>query len=440
MLVYLICYLAAVLFARVSCFALSGLPLLLAAAWLCREDFGRPGPAVRLRGLFSLSFVGGQGLSCLKLSRLQVPWEPMTWAVLFLAHSVFWLVFELLLRRVPAERCSGGPAPGAAVNPDRLLAAILVLTGVSAGSFAAEALILGFIPLLLRGVPHAYSYFHVSGLHYFTVSCCLVPSLSLVWQESDKKADRRKLAAAALCSLTAFLVPVFLVSRFYLVFTVLLAAVTLLFLRKGAVPRGAMAAVPACILPLYILLSVARSHSVEYLNGIFEMKYRLPIFVTQPYIYIAHNYDNLNCLIRELPRHSMGLKMLFPLWALTGLKLFVPSLTAFPLYVTKEELTTVTLFYDAWYDFGTAGVVLLSGLLGASAFVLERRISGPCHPVETVICAQFAMYLGLSFFTTWFSNPATWFLFAVSALVLDASRERGGAGQNASQTVSGGML
>ena len=127
MLVYLICYLAAVLFARVSCFALSGLPLLLAAAWLCREDFGRPGPAVRLRGLFSLSFVGGQGLSCLKLSRLQVPWEPMTWAVLFLAHSVFWLVFELLLRRVPAERCSGGPAPGAAVNPDRLLAAILVL-------------------------------------------------------------------------------------------------------------------------------------------------------------------------------------------------------------------------------------------------------------------------------------------------------------------------
>lgn len=39
-----------------------------------------------------------------------------------------------------------------------------------------------------------------------------------------------------------------------------------------------------------------------------------PIFITQPYMYIANNYDNFNCLVTELPAHSMGLKSLFPLW------------------------------------------------------------------------------------------------------------------------------
>ncbi len=35
--------------------------------------------------------------------------------------------------------------------------------------------------------------------------------------------------------------------------------------------------------------------------------------------------------------------------------------------MTKEELTTVTLFYDAFYDFGVVGMVFFGGLLGVSA-------------------------------------------------------------------------
>ena len=81
-------------------------------------------------------------------------------------------------------------------------------------------------------------------------------------------------------------------------------------------------------------------------------------------MYIANNYDNFNCLVTELPAHSMGLKSLFPLWALTGLKFIKPELVDFPIYTTKEELTTVTLFYDAYYDFGVVGVFLFSAAWG----------------------------------------------------------------------------
>ena len=55
----------------------------------------------------------------------------------------------------------------------------------------------------------------------------------------------------------------------------------------------------------------------------------MPIFVTQPYMYIANNYDNFNCMVEWLPSHTFGLRMLFPLWALTGLKFLVPSLVGF---------------------------------------------------------------------------------------------------------------
>ena len=134
-------------------------------------------------------------------------------------------------------------------------------------------------------------------------------------------------------------------------------------------------------------------------------------------MYIANNYDNFNCMVEWLPSHTFGLRMLFPLWALTGLKFLVPSLVDFPIYVTKEELTTVTLFYDSFYDFGIVGVVLFSCILGMAAFLLVRMMKRIRNPVGYLFYAQFAMYLVLSFFTTWFSNPATWFYLIVTGLL-----------------------
>ena len=112
-----------------------------------------------------------------------------------------------------------------------------------------------------------------------------------------------------------------------------------------------------------------------------------PIFVTQPYMYIANNYDNFNCLVEQLGSHSMGLRMLFPVWALTGLKFLNPSLVSFPIFVTKEELTTVTLIYDAYYDFGVLGILLFGLLAGAACALLYRLRWRARNPVCHVIYA-----------------------------------------------------
>ena len=154
------------------------------------------------------------------------------------------------------------------------------------------------------------------------------------------------------------------------------------------------------------------------MNGIFEMKYaKMPIFITQPYMYIANNYDNFNCMVEALPGHSFGLKGLFPLWALTGLKFFFPQLINFPVYVDKKELTTLTMFYDAYYDFGWGGVFIFSCALGFVAYLLTIKLREMRNPMGYLLYAQMGIYFVLSFFTTWFSNTTTWFYLIVTGMM-----------------------
>ena len=96
MAVYAICYLAAYFLARCEQYYLSGALLLAVAAWLYYSDYRKTKNIIHLRALFSLFWIGGQGLSCLKLSHLQTDWSLMTWICLALAYAGFWAVFEIL--------------------------------------------------------------------------------------------------------------------------------------------------------------------------------------------------------------------------------------------------------------------------------------------------------------------------------------------------------
>ena len=440
MAVYGGCYAAAFLLDRAGLCWPAGFCLMGAALWLYISDYRRSGCLVHLRGLFSLFWIGGQGVACLKLSQLQVPWSPITWICFFLACSVFYLTFAWLSGEIslggkrgrnpawPAARTQGGKPLGG-VSGAGLFECLLGVTAVSLAAFCFEAWYLGYIPFLVRGVPHAYSYFHVTGVHYFTVSCVLAPALGVLFFVTDRGRSgqaKRLLAAAAV--LIALAIPILCVSRFQLILAVALA-VFVYILWEGSFPLAWGAGLAVLMVAAYAVLTVARSHDVAYLNGIFEMKNEsTPIFITQPYMYIANNYENFNYLVEHLEQFAWGMRSLFPLWALTGLKFVMPSLANYPILVNKEELTTVTLFYDAYYDFGAAGVILLSGILGAVSFLLMRKLSRMQNPVDYLFYAQIGVYLSLSFFTTWFSNPTTWFYLAVTAALWLYCRIRRGRG------------
>lgn len=432
MMIYLICYSICFVLARLGWFLPSGLVLMSGGIYLYWKDYRASGNVIHLRGLFCLFFTGGQGLSCMKLSRLQGQWSLTAWLCFFLAVAVFYLAYGLAEKELgPVKsvhwmkkqaRGKGGILPWENKMEFRkferpLFTAIAAITLVSLAAFCAEAAILGYIPFFLRGVPHAYSYFHISGVHYFTVSCVLVPSFSVLYFVARDERHKARNILVFLFTCVSLLIPVLCVSRFQLILAVGMAVFTAVSINRK-LKVWHILALAAVMIPVYLVLSIARSHDVEYLNGIFAMKNsRMPIFITQPYMYIANNYDNFDCLTRQLPAHSYGLRMLFPVFAFTGLKFLVPGLVDWPIYVNKEELTTLTLIYDAYYDFGVIGVVLFAALLGICCCLLSRAMVKLRNPVGYVFYAQIAMYMVLSFFTTWFSNPATWFYLAVTGIM-----------------------
>lgn len=456
-------------------YAVSGILLTGAAIYLFYNEGLKAGSIINLRGLFSLSFVGGQGISCFKLSYLQESWHIVTWLCFFLGFISFWLIFgwacnkfgspyalrnaqtpecNLIKDEIAEDKSSKNGTNDYNSSKDKtdeykpckdgtnesksskdgimrdnplkdngpehmsiILYSVSVMSLISLIAFIIEASVLRYIPLFTRGVPHAYSYFHISGLHYFTVMCVLVPALSVIYLLFAKDISLIEKLVLVISNLISFSVPILCVSRFQFIFAVMLAVICFLSIKKDTPLKKTALPAVLFIIPVYVVLTIARSHDIPYLNSIFEMRWNLPIFISQPYIYVANNYDNFNKLVIELPKHSMGLKMLFPFFALTGLKFIFPQLINFPLYTTKTELSTLTIFYDAYYDFNIAGVVILAAALSAAAYRLEKAADGCKNPIAFMFYGQFAVYFSFSFFTTWFSNPTTWFYLGVTSIL-----------------------
>ena len=154
MAVYLVCYIISFILARQHFYMLSGLVLITAALWLYIKDYRETGNLIHLRGLFCLFFVGGQGISCFKLSRLQTDWSTQTWVCLGLAVFTFWIVFEVLHRIYDgwsaADMQSVYRFYASAESPlqaKRLLHSMAALVVISYLAFFFEAWKLGFVPV-----------------------------------------------------------------------------------------------------------------------------------------------------------------------------------------------------------------------------------------------------------------------------------------------------
>ncbi|MCR5369744.1 MAG: oligosaccharide repeat unit polymerase [Clostridium sp.] len=417
MTVYLICYAASFLLSVSGHDTASGLGLIAAACWLYLEDRKKRRDPLTLRGLFALSFVGGEGLALLKLSRVSGVWTAQAWLSFLLAFVVFWAVYELVTRRKERESIPGTDA--ASCGHFGIFLSIAGLSAVVFLAFVFEAAVLGYIPFFVRGVPHAYAAFHVKGVHYFTVSAVLLPAMAVIWFLTEK---RRRLLwdlPVALSAGMGFLIPILCASRSQMLFSILLTVLVYAGMSgKQLSPMWVGAAGVLCA-GLFALLTVVRGHDSAYLNAVFEMKNAdTPVFISQPYMYIINNYENFNFLTRHLRFHTMGAKGLFPLWTFTGLKNRYWFLTCWGNMYVKAELTTTTIIYDAWYDFGLPGVCAFQAALAAAAAQVGRAAVHGRNPFIYLLYGQFALYMILSFFTTWFSLPITWFYFGVTGIAM----------------------
>ena len=90
---------------------------------------------------------------------------------------------------------------------------------------------------------------------------------------------------------------------------------------------------------LYLVITIRRSHSISYLNNIFDMKDKnIPIFITQPYMYLTEGFENLNYMIEKISKFGFGKRSLQPIFTFTFMnKLFYFDFMT-ELILLKEEL------------------------------------------------------------------------------------------------------
>ena len=409
---YVLVYFAAYIASLAELHLLAGFLLLAEAVYLYVHWSRQAGTLVELRALFTLAWVGGEGIACLQLSRFQKDWGYQTWLAFFLIYLCFcmgydWGSKERKMERNGLERDQR--------QSWKTFGCIQFLAVVSVLCFFIELEKVGFVPVL-SGSAYSYSAFYVAGIHYGTFCCVLIPALSVLYVELCESWNWKKLFLILPANVAAIVIPYACGSRFQLLFAVGFAAVVYMIINKK-VRIKRMGVLLTLLAVVYIALTLSRDYDYEYLNRVFEMKQeKMPMLISQTYIYIANNFDNFNCLIEELGKHTWGLRMLYPFFALTGMSLVFPDLTGFSIYQTKPELTTLTMFYDAFYDFGFAGIVIMALVLGILARIIILHLKGN-NPVVYLFYGQMAIYLGLSFFTTWFSNPTTWIWLILTGIM-----------------------
>lgn len=362
-----------------------------------------------MRALYSLSWIGGMGISALKLSHLQSNWELLTWVCFYLAYLCFMIGYELF-DNTPffSRRKKRNEFSNIRSYKKGLMFCIRIVTLLSLAAFVLEAAVLQYIPVF-SSKPEAYSLFHISGVHYFTVSAIFVLPLCIVYYGLYKPRFKRVLVELTVYSFISIAISVLIVSRALLMMIVVVSFVCYLNILKEIKLRYLIIG-GVILIALYVFISISRNHGVDYLNSIYQMKHNTPIFLSQPYIYIANNYDNFNEIVKNIAKHSWGIKSLTPIYSLTGLK-FVLNIPTYPIYTTIKELNTSTYLCDVFYDFGVAGVVILSGIVGAVCAKIKTVGNKIYNPIRYVAEGIFTFVLLFSFFNPWFSNPTTWFYF-----------------------------
>ncbi len=410
---YMLMYLASYVSSLAGLPVLSGTLLIVEALYLYIYLVRQAGSLIELRAWFTLAWVGGQGIACLKLSSLQTDWHYMTWIAFCLIYLGFGIGYEWGQQYGKVEEVE---LEKDAVTAKRLFICIGVLASISVLCFLVEIAAGEDIPLL-AGETHGSYYYRATGLHYVTVSCILIPAMTVLYVKVSEAFRNKRMFLLVPANILAVLLPLLYASRFQLVFVVGFAVVTFIIVNKK-IRIKTMGILLGLLVLVYILTVVYHSYDASYLEQIFAMKYEhMPLIVSQPYMYIANNFENFNYMVVHLAEHTWGLRMLYPFFALTGLKRLFPQLVASKALLIKPELTSLTLFYDAYYDFGLFGIFFFAFAIGIAAKVLMNAIKKNCNPVVYLFYGQMAIYLGLAFFTTWFSNPATWFWLILTGMM-----------------------
>lgn len=378
-----ISFIVAIMFYYLNQNIIAAIILMLTSVLLITLDKKKYGYYTNPKGIFSGIYFFTIGLSNLRLHSAQIEWKMWTWVCIICGYLAFH--FGYLFKQ-------GKKKKNINVSTMSKKCSLILITLISIASIIGliiEVIIRGYLPIYSDSMA-SYQNFSVTGIHYFTVSCALVLPLSVIYYMQYKiKINVIEKVYLLIINIICLAIPFLIVSRQLMITALVLTLLVFVEVDK----RKEMFKILITfilILLTWKMIGNYRNQNEEYLKQALEIneisqtqvkdndaietenqtkisnntendnyeqktgdlnneiisreqenstpqkKINVSTKFMQIYMYLAMNYDNFNCNVKQLNQFYYGTKSLFPIFALTGLKFIFPYFSDLRFSCTKS--------------------------------------------------------------------------------------------------------
>lgn len=408
-----ITFIIAIMFYYSKLNVISGIILMTTAIFLFFIDKKEKGYYTNTLGIFSAVWFFTIGLSNLRLHQSQVEWKFKTWICLLIAYICFNIGYNLAKRTNNEGRKVKEKNVSKKVN----LTVITLFFILSFGIFILEAYLEGYIPMFSKDMS-SYQEFGAGRLHFFTVTCTFILPLSCIYYNLYKKEiNKKEFVYLLVINLIAVSIPFLIVSRFFIVMTVILAGFSIMELNKK---KEIFIIAMIIILGFtgWNIISQFRNQDEAYLKEALNIQDDTLLSVSnmQIYMYVAMNYDNFNCNVNNIENYSYGIKSILPVIELFKLDTLIPNAENITQVANRiiEVYNTYPIITEAYFDLDILGIVIYMIIIGYIAAKTENLDS---KDMLNILLKSLIKYcLLFSFFVSYFSNKT--FLFYIMLICL----------------------
>lgn len=362
------------------------------------------------RGIFLLAWLGSNGLSLLQLHKSQENWKIETWIVIwgstvFMLFGFFWGLYNKGKRFKIMMRYKVD-----------FFSIIIVFSAIIVFFFIVETVASGGLPIFSNSMS-AYLEFGLSYIHYITVSCVLIPPMTVLYL-NEYRVRRKRLVTLFLINIIMFAIPVLIVSRQLLLLQIVITFMTYFEIHGFKFKMRHLVAIVAVLVGAWIMLSMFRNQSDEYLRIVLQLDNNQSVPFYQFYMYIAFNIDTFNANVGNILHHTLGTQMLYPLLTLTGLKKIIPeSLMTIDVNMITTTFNTSTFLTPAYADFGVIGNILFAIVIGSIAGSIEKKRKKKNDRKYILMHVLMDYAFMFTFFVSFFANTSIWIYFIMIYLI-----------------------
>jgi len=367
------------------------------------------------------------GLCELKLSGFQTEWPMYTWIVLFVAFGSFILghfVYNTKIDKRDREIFVKFPyRETKLLNSENdykfFKYSITILFLIYIVSYFTEYLLEGYIPLFSPRFDKARIEFGIFGLHLFVNMQLLIMFYSIVFIYEAKKSGNKYGFILAILLIT-FITFFFLLQRFNYFLWILMSIIYLFNFTKFVNIKKSIISLIVLFGLLYLIQSIRLSQYIQdYVYHVSKMHFNKDYaFLTEPYMYIVMNIENLSRTINRFTDYTHGALTFDWLLALTGIKheiLVYFSINSRPFINTAYN--TFPYIWPYYSDFGIIGVCVFSFINGFLSNMAYHQMK--IHPnIYTITNYCFVgAFILISFFTNIFTMLNIIFLLFINYLI-----------------------